>query len=146
MALTARTAPVVSVLLGVAAVFAAVPLLGYSMAIAAPAGFLDWVGGTTSPVLAAFTWDLFAVSGPTVGLIVFLSALALRWIYRRPGGASVLLLGLGALLTLYLLVPLAFGGPIVRPLPWWTRAAEASILLASLAAYPLLRRKPTEQP
>ena len=141
MALTARTAPAVSALLGVTAVFAAIPLLGYSMAIAAPAGVLEWLRDAASSGFAAFTWDLFVVSGPTVGLLVFLSALVLRWIYRRPGGASALLLGLGAFASLYLLVPLAFQDPIIRPLPWWASAAEASILLACLAAYPLLRRK-----
>ena len=139
--MTVRTAPAASALLGVAAVFAAVPLLGYSMAIAAPAGLLEWVRDTASSELAAFTWDLFVVSGPTVGLLVFVAALALRWIYHRPGGASALLLGLGALVALYFLVPLAFGGPVARPVPWWASAAGASILLASLAAYPLLRRK-----
>lgn len=141
MALAARTAPAVSALLGIAAVFAAVPLIGYTMAVAAPAGVLAWLRETAGSAFASFTWDLLVVSGPTIGVLMLLSALFLRSIYGRPGGISALLLGIGAVLALYLLVPLAFSETIVRPLPWWASAAEASILLACLAAYWLLRRK-----
>ena len=52
----------------------------------------------------------------------------------------MVLLGAGALVALYLLVPFAYSEPFVRPLPWWASAAEASIIIACIAAFPLLRR------
>lgn len=138
---SSRTAPATALLVGVAAVLAAVPLIGYSMAVVAPAGFLDPLKDSTSAKFASFIWDLLAVFGPTVGLLVFVGALAIRWIYGRPGGLASVSLAGGALLALYALVPFVYSEPQVRPLPWWASAAEASIIVACLAAHTLFRRR-----
>jgi len=141
MCFISRAALPLSVLLGSGAVFAAVPLIGYTMAIAAPPGLLLWLKDAASSEFAGFSWDLLVVFGPTVGLFVFLAALAVRLICRsRPGISALVLLGAGAFAALYLLVPLAYSEPFVRPLPWWASAAEASIVIACIAAFPLLRR------
>lgn len=136
-----RVAIPLSALLGVGAVFAAVPLIGYTMAIAAPSDLLLSLKEAVSSEFAAFSWDLLAVFGPTVGLFVFLAALVVRLVSRsRPGGIALVSLGAGAFVALYLLIPLAYAEPFMRPLPWWASAAEASIIIACIAAFPLLRR------
>ena len=141
MSSPSRAALPLSLFLGAGAVFAAIPVIGYTMAIAAPSGPLLWLKDTVSSEFAGFFWDLCVVFGPTVGLLVFLSALAVRLACRnRPGGSALVLLGAGALVALYFLVPLAYSEPFVRPLPWWASAAEASIIIACIAAFPLLRR------
>jgi hypothetical protein len=142
MSVLSRASLPLSPLLGAGAVFATVPLIGYTMAIAAPSGLLRWLTDAVNSEFAGFSWDVVVVFGPTVGLLVFLAALAVRLICRtRPGSAALLLLGAGALVALYLLVPLAYAEPFMRPLPWWASAAEASILIACIAAFPLLRRR-----
>jgi len=137
-----RAAIPLSALLGACAVFAAIPVIGYTMAIVAPSGPMLWLGDAVSTAFAVFTWDLLVVMGPTIGLLVFLAAVAVRLIVRgRPGVIALLSLGVGAIFALYVLIPLAYGDPFMRPLPLWASAAEVSILTACLAAFPIFRRK-----
>jgi hypothetical protein len=139
MSAQSRIAVPTAALLGIGAVFAATPLIGYTMAIAMPPGLMIWLNDIVGKATAVFLWDLFVVMGPTIGLLVFLAAVVVRLIARgRPGVGALLSLGGGAMLALYLLVPLAYGDPIVRPLPLWASAAEIAVLLASLAALPIL--------
>jgi hypothetical protein len=141
MSFPSRAALPLAALLGAGALFAAVPLIGHTMAIAAPSGLLLWLKDAVSSEFAGFSWDLFVVFGPTIGLLVFLAALAVRLLSRgRPGGSALVFVGVGAFVALYLLVPLAYAEPFIRPLPWWASAGEASIILACVAAFPLLRR------
>lgn len=141
MHFSARTAPLVAALLGIAAVFGSVPLVGLTMAVATPTAISLWLRETTSPEFASFTWDLLVVYGPTLGLLLLLCSVALRIIYRRPGVSVSALLAIGALVGIYLLVPLAFGETFRHPLPWWASAAEVSVLVACAATAPLLSRK-----
>jgi len=141
MSSLSRAALPLSAILGAGAVFTAVPFISYTMAIAAPSGLLLWLKNVVSSEFAGFSWDFLVVFGPTVGLLVFLAALAVRLICRsRPGGSALVLLGASAFVALYLLVPLAYAEPFMRPLSWWASAAEASIIIACVAAFPLLRR------
>jgi len=138
MSARSRFAVPTAVVLGIGAVFAATPLIGYTMAIVMPSGLMLWLNDIFGKATAVFLWDLFVVMGPTIGLLVFLAAVVARLlVHGRPGAGALFSLGGGAMLALYLLVPLAYGDPIIRPLPLWASAAEISVLLACLAALPL---------
>ena len=59
MSSPSRAALPLSLFLGAGAVFAAIPVIGYTMAIAAPSGPLLWLKDTVSSEFAGFFWDLF---------------------------------------------------------------------------------------
>ncbi len=143
MPTSSRTAPLFAPLLGMGAVFASVPLIGYTMAVAAPAKLLHSLSNSASPEFASFVWELLVVFGPTLGVLLILCTALMRGIYGGPGVLNAGYLGAGAFVSLYFLVPFAYGEPLVRPLRWWASAAEASILVACALSVPLLRRRPS---
>lgn len=141
-----RTAPALAMLLGAATAFTAIPLVGYTAAIPAPMNMFLWMIDRTSSEFASFAWDLIVVFGPTIGLLLLASALVMRRVYGRFAALDALSLGLGAVLSWSVLIPLAYQAPFARLFAWWASAAEVSIVLACLVALGLFRRRNHEDP
>jgi hypothetical protein len=112
--------------------------LGYTNAIAIPAGFLEFFG-----VSSLFVWNLFVVNFIGIGIIAFLLAL---FVFRAAKNNRVMH-GLAALSGIfvgaYVIVPWLHGMPVHFPFtrPWSAYGFELSIALAFLAAWLVTGRR-----
>lgn len=133
---------VVCLVLGVAVGIASIFVLAHTAAIAAPEGFFAWFKQAGSIEAGVFSWDLLVTYGLGVGLPAFIVALlALRFVVAATAG-SALAFAAGVLLAIHGLAPLWFGTPLdtVSQRPWFYYALEASLGLATWAAWWIARR------
>ena len=133
---------VVCLVLGVAVGIVAIFALARTAAIAAPAGLFAWFKQAGSIEAGVFSWDLLVTYGLGVGVPAFIVALlALRFVVAATAG-SALAFAAGVLLAIHGLAPLWFGTPLdtVSQRPWFYYALEASLGLATWAAWWIARR------
>lgn len=128
--------------LGVAVGIAAIFALGRTAAIAAPQGLFAWFKQAGSIEAGLFFWDLVVTFGLGVGLPAFVVLLlTLRCMAAATLGAA-LAFAAGVLLAIHGSAPLWFGHPLdtVPQRPWFSYALEASLGLATWAAWWIARR------
>ena len=131
MRLQPATAVVSALSAGALLMFVLVPVMGYSNAIAAPQGFFEWFRSHLTIELGALVWDMLVVYGIPVGLPVALATIVVCWRSTLPKYAVAGLVVVGSLIALYVLLPLYYGEPQTRLLPWWASSLEFSILLGA---------------
>ena len=143
MAAVSTRQRIASVALGAVAGIALVYSLGFTAAIAAPAGLFDRfrATGALDPGLAL--WHFVVVHGLGVGLPAFLvSFLAFRTAIS-PGLETALLFACGVLLVIHVVYPLAYGYPSAfLSRPWWGYGLELALVAAVSCAWLLARRSP----
>ena len=116
----------------------AVYLIGYTIAIAMPTGFLAFFGS-----LSLFLWDLLIVNFLGVGIIAFMSAFVIFRTIKQPRMLHGILAILGILCGAYIVVPLLYDIPLYLPInrSWWGYGFEICVLLAFITAWFLAKRR-----
>lgn len=133
----------IAVSTGAFLLFALIPVVGYSNAIAAPQGFFEWFRSSLSVEFGVLAWDMLVVYGIPVGLPIALATLVVCWISNLPRRYAAAFVAAGALLALFVLIPMYSGEPQTRPLLWWASALEYSILIGAAAGAFAWRRRGT---
>lgn len=126
----------VAFIVGVGMAFAMVPLIAHTMAIVAPANVFAWSMEHAALEFALFAWDTLVVYGLGIALPCVAVLLLLFRLSRNNSMAMAACLGVGVVLAIYVLVPLALGQARISPFtfPWWQHGLIASLLLATAAA------------
>lgn len=124
---------------GLALPIVAAPIIGRTMAIAAPAALFDWLRSVSAQELGILLWDVAVVFAPSVGVLVLAVSLLSLWIARTSRWSTLLALLTGVALGAYVAVPLLHGLDAVslaaiRARCWWGLGFEATVLLATGAA------------
>ena len=135
---------VVSLSLGVVVGVAALYSLGFTAAIASPAGLFDWFKSKNLLDLGLGLWHLVVVYGLGIGLPVFLVLFSAFRTFAKPAVSSALLFVLGVLLTVHVFYPLAYGSSLSAAFtrPWWGYGFELSLVVATGAALFVTRNWP----
>ena len=131
----------IALIVGVVLMFAMVPVIARTAAIAAPASFFAWFKGHGLSLLAPLAWETFVVFGLSILLPAVVALLVLfRWLPKHRVAVAACL-AIGVLLSQCVLMPLYFRQPFISPLaiPWWQHGLLASLLLAFGVALGLSR-------
>jgi hypothetical protein len=133
MRLSRTISAILALFVGTGMLFLLEPLIGYSSAVAAPAGFFDWFRSHLSIELGVLAWDMSVVFGLPVLVPVALVTLLVSWFSKLNSYAVAAIVAVGVLLAVHALMPLYYGSPHVGLRHWWANALEYSILLGAAA-------------
>lgn len=131
--------------LGSVVAFAAVPWLARTSAIAGPRSVSGFAVNHGLRPLWLLAWNTFVVYGLGIALPLMLAWWLLMRRVPHDRMMSALALAIGALVALYVLVPVGFGEALLSPLglPWWQHGLELSLLLVLGIELVLSRRAAT---
>lgn len=131
---------VAGVFLGVAAIYS----LGFTAAIASPAGLFDWFKSKDALDFGLALWHLIVVCGLGVGFPAFLVLFSAFRTFAKPAVSSAIFFVFGVLITVHVLYPLAYGYSfsIAVTRPWWGYGLELSLVVAAGASLLPARRWP----
>ena len=136
------TAIAAAAVAGVMVGLAAVPLLGYALAVVLPQSFIGPFRGAGALGLGLFLWDLIIYFVPGPGFLA-LGALLLLFRYTRQSRVLVVASFMASVLVaMYVLVPALYGqalGPALNR-PWYGYSFEVMLLVAALLATALSKR------